>query len=133
MPGMSERAIGSTTGSELVASEVELLVLVASVTVGVVEAVGLLGVDEEFALSRFPEFVRSGDGFCAAAPLKLDAEELTVIGVVRAAAPRRAASWVLVTQTGLGSFAPSAAMRSWKAVRRRQGAGRRSRAVCSKS
>jgi hypothetical protein len=62
------------------------------------------GVEDEFALSEVPEFVRSGDGFCADAPLKLEVEELTDIGVAGVAAPlRRAASWVLVTQTRLGT------------------------------
>lgn len=79
--------------------------LVASVTVGVVEAVGVTGgVEDEFALFEFPEFVRSGDRFCAAAPLKLETEELTDIELAGvAAALRRAASWSHVTQTGAPS------------------------------
>jgi hypothetical protein len=48
-----------------------VLVLVASVAAGVVEAVGVTGgVEDEFPSFGFPEFVRFGDGFCAAAPLK---------------------------------------------------------------
>jgi hypothetical protein len=67
-------------------------------------AVELRAVGEEFALSGFPEFVRSGDGFCAAAPLKLDAEELTDIGAAGVAeALRRAASWSPVTHTEVPS------------------------------
>jgi hypothetical protein len=61
-------------------------------------------VEDEFAVFGFSEFVRSSDGFCADASLELDAEELTDIEVAGvAAAPRRAASWVLVTQTRLGT------------------------------
>ena len=71
------------------------------------------GVEDEFALFGFPEFVRSGDGFCADASLELDAGELTDIEVAGEADwLNRAASWVLVTQTGLGSFAPSLAQSS---------------------
>ena len=79
--------------------------LVASVAVGVVEAVGVTGgVEDEFPLFGFPEFVRSGDGFCADAPLELETEELTDPVLPEAAAAlRRAASWVLVMQTGLGT------------------------------
>ena len=90
----------------MVASEVELLVLLASVTVGEDEAVGPDGgVEDEFAVFGFPEFVRSGDGFCGDAPLELEAEELTdPVLPLAAAAPSRAASWALVMQTGLGSF-----------------------------
>jgi hypothetical protein len=79
-------------------------VVVASVAVGEVEAVGVTGgVEDEFAVFGFPEFVRSGDGFWVDAPLELDAEELTDIEAAGvAAAPRRAASWVLVRQIGLG-------------------------------
>jgi hypothetical protein len=36
--------------------------------------------DDEFSLFGFSEFVRLGDGFCADAPLELEAEELTNIG-----------------------------------------------------
>jgi hypothetical protein len=39
--------------------------------------------DDEFALSGFPEFVRSGGGFCGDASRELDAEELTDFGVTR--------------------------------------------------
>jgi hypothetical protein len=64
--------------------------------------------DDGFALSGFPEFVRSGDGFWGDASRELDAEELTDIEVADvAAALRRAASWALVMHTGLGSFALS--------------------------
>jgi hypothetical protein len=52
--------------------------------------------------------VRSGDGFCGDASRELDGEELTDSGAAGlAAALRRAASGVLVTHTGLGSFALS--------------------------
>jgi hypothetical protein len=64
--------------------------------------------EDEFALSGFPEFVRSDEGFCWDASRELDAGELTDIEVAGvAAARRRAASRVLVTHTGLGSFEPS--------------------------
>jgi hypothetical protein len=36
--------------------------------------------DDEFVLSGFPEFVRSGDGFCGDASRELDAEEVTDFG-----------------------------------------------------
>jgi hypothetical protein len=69
--------------------------------------------EDEFALSGFPEFVRSGDGFCWDAPIGLEREELTDCVVAgTAAAPRRAASWALVTQTGSGSFGPAPAQSS---------------------
>ena len=75
---------------------------VAASTVGEDEAVGPDGgVKAEFALFGFPEFVRSGDGFCADAPLELDGEELTDPVLPEAAAAlRRAASWSPVTHTG---------------------------------
>jgi hypothetical protein len=69
----------------VVASELEV--------VAVDDAAGMSAGDDGFALSGFPEFVRSDDGFCGDASLGLDAEELTdfvVAGV--AAALRRAAS-----------------------------------------
>ena len=80
--------------------------VVASGVVGEIEVVGVTGgVEDEFALVGFPEFVRSRDGSWADAPLELDGEELTdPVLPEAAAAPRRAASWVLVMQTGLGSF-----------------------------
>ena len=85
--------------------EVELPVPVASSTVGEVEAVALLGADEEFALVGFPEFVRSGDGFCGDAPLELEVGELTdPVLPEAAAAPSRAASWSPVTHAGLWSL-----------------------------
>ena len=60
---------------------------VAPSAAGDVDAVELLGVEDEFAVFGFPEFVRSGDEFCADAPLELDAEELTDFGS-RGSAPR---------------------------------------------
>jgi hypothetical protein len=58
--------------------------------------------DDGFALFGFPEFVRSGDGFCGDASRELEAEELTDIGVFAPADwLNRAASWDLVTQMGV--------------------------------
>jgi hypothetical protein len=74
------------------------------VALGVDDAAGTSAGDEGFALSGFPEFVRSDDGFWGDASRELEAEELTdfeTVGV--AAAPRRAASWDLVTHTSLPS------------------------------
>jgi hypothetical protein len=64
--------------------------------------------DDGFALAGFPEFVRSGDGFCWDASRELEPEELTDIEVAgEAAALRRAASWALVYADGLGSAGPA--------------------------
>jgi hypothetical protein len=88
-------------GRELVASEFEVLA-------------GDEGAGEDgFALSGFPEFVRSGDGFWGDASRELEGEELTDIEVAGVAAePSRAAGWALVTHTGLGSFGPAPAQSS---------------------
>jgi hypothetical protein len=64
--------------------------------------------EDEFPVAGFPEFVRSDNGFWGDASRELEAEEFTDIEVLAAADwLNRAASWSPVTQTGLGSFAPS--------------------------
>ena len=81
-------------GSELVASE---LVVTSPMTGGVDDAPAG---DDGFALSGFPEFVRSGDGFCGDASRGLEVGELT--DPVVAGAPawlNKAASWSPVTHT----------------------------------
>jgi hypothetical protein len=70
--------------------------------------------EDGFALSGFPEFVRSGEDLGGDASWELKAGELTdpvVAGV--AAAPRRVASWALVTQTGRVSGAGASYRVSW--------------------
>jgi hypothetical protein len=68
--------------------------------------------DDGFALSGFPEFVRSGDGFWGDASRELDAEELTDSVVAgTAAALRRGASWASVV-THSFSVQPGHALRS---------------------
>jgi hypothetical protein len=67
-------------GSELIASVVD-------------DAAGVLGAaagDEGFALSGFPEFVRSGDGFWEDASRELEGEELTDFEAAGVAALSRA-------------------------------------------
>jgi hypothetical protein len=111
-PVVSSGASGgaATTGSELVESEVDAVLVASSIAGGVDEAPVS---DDGFAGSGFSEFVRSSDGFWGDASRELDAEELTDIGVLAAADwLNRAASWDLVMQTGLGSFAVSVMQRS---------------------
>jgi hypothetical protein len=80
----------------VVASELEV--------VAVDDAAGMSAGEDKFALSGFPEFVRSGDGFWGDASRGLGGEELTDFGVVgTAAAPRRAASWSPGTPTAVPS------------------------------
>jgi hypothetical protein len=68
------------------------------------DAAASAGVEDEFALFGFPEFVRLGDGFCGDAPLELEVGELTdPVLPLAGAAPRRAASWSPVTHTAVPS------------------------------